>query len=371
MPHKLSLVIPCYNEENTLEQCVKNVLKIADDDLVLEIIIVDDASKDSSAKIAKQLASRYSEVITLHHDINQGKGAALRSGIKMATGDFIVVQDADLEYKPLEIKKLLIPLINGEADVVIGSRFLTSGPHRVLYFWHSVGNRFLTLLSNMFTDLNLSDMETCYKVFRREIIQNINIQENRFGFEPEIIAKVAHKRYRIYEMGISYFGRTYEEGKKIGINDGFRALYCIFKYNAHKAPLPIQLIIYLFIGGIAAIFNLILFNSLYSSGVSVNYAAPIAFVLAAVLNYFLSIAILFRRKVKWSSTMEILVYAIIVFLAGLIDLLTTKSFLSMNLTPEFSKIMATIIVFIFNFIGRKYIVFPEKPVGPWKSQQKL
>jgi glycosyltransferase involved in cell wall biosynthesis len=203
-PVKLSVVIPCYNEEPTLYICIKKILDIADNYLSLEIIIVDDCSTDKSFSIASELEENHTEVTVLHHEKNMGKGAALRNGFALASGDFVAVQDADLEYDPIDLKRLLIPLINDNADVVFGSRFLSTGAHRVLYFWHYMGNRFLTFLSNMFTDLNLTDMETCYKVFRREVIQNINIEEDRFGFEPEIVAKVAHMRLRIYEMGISY-----------------------------------------------------------------------------------------------------------------------------------------------------------------------
>ncbi len=186
---KLSLVIPCYNEEKTLESCVDKVVEIQDHELELELIIVDDCSKDKSRAVAAKLAERIPGLVLLHHDVNRGKGAALRTGIGHATGDFVAIQDADLEYDPMDLKRLLVPLRTGEADVVLGSRFLSHGYHRVLYFWHSMGNRFLTLLSNMLTDLNLTDMETCYKVFRRDVIQKIEIEENRFGFEPEVVAK--------------------------------------------------------------------------------------------------------------------------------------------------------------------------------------
>jgi glycosyltransferase involved in cell wall biosynthesis len=225
---KLSVVMPVYNERNTLRVVVERVLAVP---LQIELICVDDGSGDGSREILDELQNRYPELRVLLQPRNLGKGAALRRGIQEATGDFVVIQDADLEYDPAEYPILLEPLIQGKADVVYGSRFLGSGPHRVLYFWHSVGNWLLTLISNCLTDINLSDMETCYKVFRREIIQSIPVEENRFGFEPEITVKVAKSRLRIYEVGISYWGRTYEEGKKIGWKDGVRCLWCLLKYS--------------------------------------------------------------------------------------------------------------------------------------------
>ena len=245
---KLSVVIPCYNEAPTLNMCVDRVLSIKDTMTELEIIIVDDASQDESLLIAKGLEKLHREILVLSHEINKGKGAALRTGFDWATGDFVAVQDADLEYNPMDLRKLLIPLQQNQADVVIGSRFLSCSGHRVLYFWHAVANRFLTLLSNMFTDIKLTDMESCYKVFKREIIQGVDLKEDRFGFEPEIVAKLARMKVRIFEMGISYSGRTYSEGKKIGLRDGLRAVYCIFKYNAHKLSIPVQFLIYRFTG---------------------------------------------------------------------------------------------------------------------------
>jgi dolichol-phosphate mannosyltransferase len=227
----LSVIIPCYNEEATLKECLERVLAIADGSFALEIVVVDDNSSDRSYSIAELFIATHPEVVLLKHDKNQGKGASLRNGFRKATGDYVVVQDADLEYDPQELKDLLEPFIKHGADVVFGSRFLGNKAHRILYFWHYLGNKFLTLASNVFTDLNLTDMEVCYKMFRREVIQGIKIEENRFGFEPEIVAKVARRKLNVYEVGISYYGRTYQDGKKIGWRDGFRALWCIIKYN--------------------------------------------------------------------------------------------------------------------------------------------
>ena len=225
---KLSAVMPVYNERNTVSAVVGRVLDI---DLDIELICVDDGSSDGSREVLAALQLQHPQMRVLLQPCNMGKGAALRRGIQEATGDFVIIQDADLEYDPNDYHLLLEPLIQGKADVVYGSRFLGGGPHRVLYFWHSVGNWILTLLSNCLTNINLSDMETCYKAFRREVIQSIPIEENRFGFEPEITVKLAKRRLRIYEVGISYWGRTYEEGKKIGWKDGLRALWCLLKYS--------------------------------------------------------------------------------------------------------------------------------------------
>jgi len=225
---KLSIVIPCYNEKSTIEDLIEAVRNAPGGDK--EIIVVDDCSTDGTTELLRErIAARIDRLI--HQPVNRGKGAALRTGIAAATGDIVIIQDADLEYDPRQYDVLIAPIVQDKADVVYGSRFIGSEPHRVLYFWHRLGNGLLTLLSNMLTNLNLTDMETCYKVFRRELIQGIAIEEDRFGFEPEITAKIARSRCRIYEVGISYHGRTYEEGKKIGWKDGVRAIYCILKYN--------------------------------------------------------------------------------------------------------------------------------------------
>lgn len=226
----LSIVIPVYNEENTIAKIIATVEAVELSGIEKQIVLVDDASTDGTATVLKAYESRPGFVVQ-YHPANQGKGAALRTGFTAASGDLVLIQDADLEYDPREYPKLLEPLLDGRADVVFGSRFAGGECHRVLYFWHSLGNRFLTLVSNMFTNINLTDMEVCYKVFRKEILDKITVEENRFGFEPEITAKVARMRCRIFEVGISYNGRTYEEGKKIGWRDGVRALWCILKYN--------------------------------------------------------------------------------------------------------------------------------------------
>jgi glycosyltransferase involved in cell wall biosynthesis len=224
----LSVVMPCFNELHTVETCVEAVLASP---YTSEVVIVDDGSTDGTREVLQKLAEGDDRVRVLLQDRNQGKGAALRRGFAEATAEFVVVQDADLEYDPADYGLLLAPLLDGKADVVFGSRFMGAGAHRVLYFWHTVGNRFLTVLSNAFTDLNLTDMETCYKVFRREVVQSLRLQEDRFGIEPELTAKVAAGGWRIYEVGISYAGRTYAEGKKIGWRDGVRAVVCIVRYS--------------------------------------------------------------------------------------------------------------------------------------------
>jgi len=229
---KISVVIPVYNEIDTIEEILARVDKVA---IKKEIIVIDDLSIDGTRERLKKIVADKENVRVIYHNRNKGKGAALRTGFESVTGDIVIIQDADLEYDPREYINLLQPLIEDKADVVFGSRFMSGHPHRVLFFWHSVGNAFLTLLSNILTDLNLTDMETCYKLFKTDVIKSINLKENRFGFEPEVTAKIAKiSGIRIYEVGISYYGRTYAEGKKINWKDGFRAIYCIIKYNLGK-----------------------------------------------------------------------------------------------------------------------------------------
>jgi hypothetical protein len=236
MFEKLSIVIPVFNEELTIKQILSKVIEVnLLNDLIKEIIIVDDCSTDRSLDVINKFIhenNTNSIILLSKHETNKGKGAAIHTGIRDATGDILVIQDADLEYDPSEYNLLLKPIILGHADVVYGSRFIGGNPHRILFFWHSIGNKILTFISNMFTNLNLTDMETCYKMFKIDIIKGIKLKEQRFGFEPEVTAKISKlKNVRIYEVGISYYGRKFNEGKKIGLKDAFRALFCIFKYN--------------------------------------------------------------------------------------------------------------------------------------------
>ena len=358
----LSLVVPCYNEEKTLARCIERVMRLQSDTLHLEIIIVDDCSQDRSLETALALAKAHPQISVLQHDRNQGKGAALRTGFLHATGDFVGIQDADDEYNPLEYITLLAPLLDGRADVVFGSRYLRPDTRRVLYFWHTQMNRVLTFCSNMFTDLGITDMETCYKLFKREIIQDIapKLRENRFGFEPEVTALVAEKKCRVYECAISYNPRTYEEGKKIGWKDGLRALYCIFHYGAHRAPMPMQVAIYLFIGIVAALVNIGCFTGLLSAGFSMGAAIAAAFIRAAAVNDLLCITHLFQHKAYWSTAGELIAYTGTVAVMGLLDYAVTTGLLTLGLLPFWAKAWATVVGFAGNFIFRRWLVFREK-----------
>lgn len=358
----LTLVIPCYNEELTLAHCIERVLALRSEQLKLEIIVVDDCSKDKSLEVARNLEKEHPEIMVFHHEVNQGKGAALRTGFAHATGDFVGIQDADLEYEPLEYRKLLEPLLQDEADVVFGSRYLRPGSRKILYFWHSWMNKTLTFVSNMMTNLDISDMETCYKLFRREIIQSIDLKENRFGFEPEVVAKIAQRHCRVWEVAISYKPRSFEEGKKIGWKDGVRALYCILHYSAHTAQLPMQLLLYLFIGGMSAVSNIGLFSLLLAGGLTMSLAAILAFAGAALLNYLLCIAILFRHNARWNTWGEIVMYLLTVAIMGGFDVGMTMVLAEWGMTPLWSKTIATGFGFVGNFLLRKYMVFPERSI---------
>jgi len=367
MSYTLSLVVPCYNEARTIEVCIEKILDAAhDQDFSLEIIVVDDASTDGSWQILEEINQKHREIRIIKHEKNRGKGAALRTGFIHATGDFVGIQDADAEYNPRDYLIMLEPLLDGRADVVYGSRYLRPDTRRVLYFWHTWMNKTLTKISNMFTNLDITDMETCYKLFRREVIQKIapGLKEERFGFEPEVTAKIAQADCRVYECAISYNPRTYEEGKKIGWKDGVRALYCIFHYSAHTAPLPMQLLIYLFIGAVSLLVNMFFFVGLTRAGLLLNHAIIVSFIVAALCNYLLCIAILFRHKARWNTAMELFWYCISVLIMGVIDFGMTRFLI--GFVPFFTvhwsgaKFIAAIIGFIGNFVLRKMLVFPEK-----------
>ena len=359
MRELLSLIIPCFNEERTLEDCVKRCLALKGHNIDIELVIVDDCSTDGSYRVAQELASRYEEITVVRHEKNKGKGAALRTGFLSARGAYIGIQDADAEYNPLDYLTLLRPLQENKADVVYGSRYLRQDTRRVLYFWHTWMNRSLTFISNMFTNLDISDMETCYKVFRREAIQAIAplLQEDRFGFEPEVTALVARMEFRVYECAISYEPRTYEEGKKIGWRDGVRALYCILHYGAHTAPLPMQLLIYFFIGLVCAIVNIVSFSALLATGCSLSMATVAAFIVAAGLNYLACLTILFRHKARWSAPGEMGAYVIVVCIMGILDYVLTYGFMALGASPVAAKTVSAGIGFIGNFLLRKYLVF--------------
>ena len=356
----LSLIVPCYNEEKTLAEIVEHILAVADENIALELVIVDDCSTDNSRQVAQTLKEKYPQIKLAFHEVNQGKGAALRTGFLEATGDFIGIQDADMEYDPQDYKILLEPLLEGKADVVYGSRYLRPGTRRVLYFWHTWMNKTLTYCSNMFTNLDITDMETCYKLFRRDVIKKIapRLQENRFGFEPEITAYVSEERCRVYECAIKYNPRSYDEGKKIGWKDGVRALYCIMHYGACNAPLPMQLLLYLFVGGTAAIADLAAFWILYACKVPLYWSVPGAYLFAAVINYLLCVQLLFRHKAKWNTLGEIFMYILTLCVMGALDFFITRGLIALALAPVASKAIACIFGFFGNFFLRRWLVFP-------------
>ena len=367
-PLNLSLIIPCYNEENTIENCVEKVRKITQNqDINLEIVIVNDCSTDKSAEKLKEISAKYPEIKIFTHEKNRGKGAALRTGLLAATGDFIGIQDADDEYNPMEYLELLKPLLENKADVVYGSRYLRPDTRRVLYLWHTWMNKSLTFVSNMFTNLDITDMETCYKLFKKEAIAKIapSLKEERFGFEPEITCKVAQAGFRVYEYAISYNPRSYEEGKKIGWKDGVRALYCILHYSANTAPLPMQLLLYFFIGGFSLFVNVSVFAILHHafnlpSIFDLNTNVIVAYIASSLVNYLLCIAILFRHKARWSSAGEFIIYLIGVIIMGFVDYGLMWGISAIGTPVIISKTLAAGLGFILNFALRRNVVFPEK-----------
>jgi dolichol-phosphate mannosyltransferase len=369
----LSIIVPCYNEAATIESCIGKLLSFSGNHHIsLEIIAVDDASADASAQILDRIAAAHhgdgngdTIIKVFKHEKNRGKGAALRTGFAHAAGDYVGIHDADDEYDPCDYLIMLEPLIAGKADVVYGSRYLRPDTRRVLYFWHTWMNNVLTRVSNMFTNLDITDMETCYKLFRREDIQRIapRLKEERFGFEPEITARVADAGCRVYECAISYNPRTYEEGKKIGWKDGMRALYCIFHYSAHTAPLPMQILIYLFIGGVSMLANMGFFMLGNLLSIPMDYAIVGAFVLAAAVNYVLCILILFRHKARWRTAGELFLYGVTTGLMGLIDFGVTRALIALSGWLILPKFTAAVTGFVGNFLLRKWLVFPERKKG--------
>jgi len=363
----LSLVVPCYNEALTIETCVNRILDFArGQTFSVEIVVVDDASTDGSWQALQEIVSKHTEIKIVRHEKNRGKGAALRTGFVSATGDFIGIQDADDEYNPAEYLELLKPILENKADVVYGSRYLKPDTRRVLYFWHTWMNKSLTFVSNMFTNLDITDMETCYKLFTREAIQKIapQLKEERFGFEPEITAKVAQEKYRVYECAVSYSPRSYEEGKKIGWKDGVHALYCVFHYSAHTAPIPVMVMIYFVIGAISLAANNVCFVTATQLGMALDRAIVMSLIISAVCNYLLCVALLFRHKARWSAGVEIFWYAASVSAMGILDYGVTHALI--GLIPFFgvhwsgAKLIASGIGFVGNFALRKWLVFPNK-----------
>jgi dolichol-phosphate mannosyltransferase len=361
--YTLSLIIPCYNEEDTIERCVEQTRKINDgQDFAIELIVVDDNSTDKSAEKLFEISKKYPELKVFTHEKNRGKGAALRTGFAAATGDYIGIQDADDEYNPMDYLELLKPLLENKADVVYGSRYRKHDTSRVQYFWHTWMNKALTFVSNMFTNLDITDTHTCYKLFKREVIAEIapTLEEERFGFCPEITCKVAQGGYRLYETAISYNPRNYEAGKKIGWKDGIRALYCLFHYGAHTSPLPMQIILYIFIGAVSLIANVTCFGILNYVGFSLSISIISALIFAAAVNYILCIMILFRHNSMWNNAGEFLFYLLTITVMGGLDYVLTHYLITLLGGALVSKIIAAFAGVAGNFALRRWLVFPER-----------
>jgi glycosyltransferase involved in cell wall biosynthesis len=363
---KLSIVIPVYNEEKTLKEIVSVVRNADSLGLRKELILVDDCSSDNSRKIMKKLESNDCKIF--FHKKNMGKGAALRTGFKEATGDIVLIQDADLEYDPNEYEILLTPILEGRADVVYGSRFIGGGQHRVLYYWHSVANRFLTTLSNMFSDLILTDMETCYKVFTKDAIKGIKIEENRFGFEPEITAKISetarNQNLRIYEVGISYYGRTYDEGKKIGVKDAWRALWCILRYNTSTLArvvkyglcgILVALSQYIVIVGLVELFDL-------SGSLWLNIANILSIEVSILVGFYLHSRITWRQKFKnlQEEMRSILNFHLVTGVSVIIRVALFYTLLITGMDYRLNTAIGIAVAVIFNFVSYNKLVFKQK-----------
>jgi glycosyltransferase involved in cell wall biosynthesis len=365
---KLSIVIPVYNEKKTILEIIEIVKSVILPEKIKEreIVLVDDCSKDGTRDILKNIND--SEVKVFYHKVNKGKGGALNTGFKQTTGDIVIIQDADLEYDPHEYPKLLKPILDDKADVVFGSRFVGGDSHRILYFWHTTMNKFLTLLSNVFSDLNLTDMETCYKVFRKDILDQIDIEENRFGFEPEITAKVGElsrtKNVRIYEVGISYYGRTYDEGKHIGWKDGVRALWCIFKYNtstfAHFSKYIINGV-FVAIAQIIAIFVLVNYFD-FSTPKLQEIANLISIEISVLVGLFLHSFITWRYKYETTRNfLKVFVYFhLVTGISFLVRAFLFPILASMNVDYMSNTLIGIAVAIVINFFGYDKLVFKRK-----------
>jgi len=363
MSFTLSLIVPCYNEEASIEACMEKLLDFSrNQDFSVEIIVVNDASTDASAQILERIATRHDGIKIFTHEKNSGKGAALQTGFIHATGDYVGIHDADEEYNPYDYIEMLKPLLAGKADVVYGSRYLRPDTRRVLYYYHTWMNKILTHVSNMFTNLDLTDVHTCYKLFRKDVIDAIapKLKEKRFAFCPEVTARVAEAGYRVYECAISYNPRSYEEGKKIGWKDGVRALYCNFHYGAHIAPVLTQFLIYVFIGSVLLPLNMAFFMLGNVLGVPINYSIICAYILAGIINYVLCILILFRHNARWKTPAEIFLFGLSVILMMLIDLVVTKALIALTGKVYMSKIAAAGVGVAINFMLRKWLIFRER-----------
>lgn len=347
-----SVIVPAYNEEKTILTILKKLNALDINGIELDIIIVDDCSCDNTVALLNKNAHLFSTL--KQHAKNQGKGAAIRTGFSAATGDYVAIQDADLEYNPSELVKMVQLIDQGDADVVLGSRFLSSSEHRVLYFWHYLGNKALTLLSNIFSDLNVSDMETCYKVFRRDKIADLTIEEDRFGFEPEIVAKIAGKKLRIYECGISYHGRTYEEGKKIGLKDAFRALYCIVKYNGPHMNFVAAILLNIVLILAFSIFNVAIFG-VFRAYLPLLISVLLSFGLIYLFDLYVRILIRHTKIMRLCSVgAGFIILFSFVFSLG-VDLAVFKCLMAHGIAEVSAKFYASVVFLAFG-LGLKSLL---------------